>query len=233
MDLLLQPGDAVTTPNHISNSLNIALRLNQTAYNGLAVNYETTGALRLVQAYRWLRPVLRHMNGQGSEQSILELGSADGYLTGYLTRQGYNVTAIEYATEMAAATRRNAPLATLLEQDFTCCDLDSRFDVVLGSAFVHLFPPPWDLFVLKRIRAFLAPDGVAYLATTIHDTFRTGLEAKQHTNDIPRYRSRYTMAAFNAQLRDAGFTTVSFYATRDHYCPEKSWGNWIVSGGEP
>ena len=209
--------------------LSNVMRENQETYNRLAQQYDQTGGARLVQAKRWLRPVLTHLRQSTHPASILELGPADGHLTGYLAALGYDVTAVEFAPAMAATTRRNAPTAMVIEADFLGSDLEGQFDVVLCSAFAHLFPAPWDQFVLEKVRQHLRPDGIAYLATTVHRRGGAGFEVK--ADNLLRYRRRYTPAQFEAVMKRSGLVSERFYVARDRISRGKVWGNWIATGG--
>lgn len=209
--------------------LDDALTENRETYNRLADQYGRSGPARLVQAQRWLRPVLTPLRRARRPLSVLELGPADGYLTGYLTSLGHQVTAVEFAPGMAAATRRHAPDAHVVEADFLEAQLEGGYDVILCSAFAHLFPDPWDRAVLRKAVSLLGTGGRSYVATTVHATGSAGYEEKG--DGLRRYRRRYTSAEFEHVMKRSGMVPERFYATRDHLAPGKTWGNWIVRGG--
>lgn len=64
------------------------LSQNRLTYDRLAGEYGRSGPARLVQAQRWLRPILAPMRHSHRILSVLELGSADGYLTGTSPHSG-------------------------------------------------------------------------------------------------------------------------------------------------
>ena len=210
-------------------ALSDVLTENRETYDRLAVQYSRTGPARLVQAQRWLRPVLAPLRRARRPLSVLELGSADGYLTGYLTSLGHEVTAVEFAPGMAASTRRHAPYARVIEADFLDVQLEGGYDVILCSAFAHLFPPPWDRTVLRKVAGSLGPDGRGYIATTVHAMSSAGYEEKG--DGLRRYRRRYTSAEFEHVMKCSGMVPERFYVTRDRLAPGKTWGNWIARGG--
>jgi SAM-dependent methyltransferase len=224
---ILQSSEVISETDE---QLSEALRRNRATYDRLSSAYESTGHARLRQAHRWLKPVLRHLKSATAPLSVLELGSADGFLAGYLSDLGHDVTALEYSREMAAATRRQAPGANILEQEFLSCDLGQQFDVILCSAFVHLLPQPWDTVALAKVSSLLKPKGLAYLATTLHSTTSAGYEEKG--SGLRRYRMRHTQESFESLIAAAGMSTTRFYVAADRLSPSsKLWGNWITQRG--
>ena len=209
--------------------LSAVSRINRSTYDRLALAYESSGRARLEQAFRWLEPILGPVEQAPAPLRILELGSADGFLAGHLSSQGHDVTTVEFSSAMAAATRRQAPHALVLEEDFLDVKLDDDFDVVLGSAFVHVLPPPWDVVALKKASTLLKPDGVAYLATTLHTSYSSGFEEKDL--GLQRFRTRHTEATFNEVIAKADMLTTKFYVTTDRLSTTaKTWGNWVTRG---
>lgn len=107
--------------------------------------------------------------------------------------------------------------------------LSGGYDVILCSAFAHLFPDPWDRTVLEKVAGLLAPVGRAYVATTIHRVGAAGYEEK--SGGLRRYRRRYTPAEFDDVMKRSGLIPERFYVTQDRLAAGKTWGNWIVRGG--
>ena len=204
------------------------LEQNRETYDNLAPLYESSGRARLAQAKRWLRPLLAPLRRSSRRLSILELGSADGYLAGYIGALGHEVTTVEFAAGMVEATRRNAPLATVVEADFLDVDLPGGYDIVLCSAFAHLFPAPWDRLVIGKAAKLLTPEGLVYAATTLHAEDSGGYEVK--ADGLRRYRQRYTASTFTTLITCSGLAPEHFYVTRDRLAPSKTWGNWLARG---
>lgn len=205
------------------------LKRNHATYQALDKAYESTGADRVEQAKRWLSPLLR-MIDRSTQVRLLELGPADGYLTGYLCELGFDVTAIDFAESMCAATRRHAPRARVIHDEFLAHRFTSSYDVVLVSAFAHMFPAPWDKAVLAKTRELMTDDGLAYLATTLHSEYSAGYLLKRVNDLAPvRFRVRHTVASFDSLIGSTGLNVGNHYATRDRLSPEKTWGNWIVT----
>jgi SAM-dependent methyltransferase len=206
------------------------LHRNRATYAQLPAVYERTGAFRREQAKRWLLSPLEALRPQRRGDRLLELGSADGYLTGLLAEKGYDVTAVEYTPQMCDATRRHAPTADVVEAEFLEHQFDATYDVILCSAFVHLFPPPYDRAVLVKVRDLLTDGGIAYLATTVHPEYSSGYEVKGAAG--ARYRTRYTHDAVVDLIGSAGLEVRKQYVARDRLESEKAWGNWLVARAE-
>lgn len=211
---------------YLDPSLDEVLGQNRDTYTGLTSMYEDTGKARLEEAKRWLLPLFAVMSNR-DVVDVLELGPADGYLTGYLCDLGYQVTAIDFAESMCESTRRHAPNATVIEAEFLGYEFSSGYDAIMVSAFAHLFPHPWDLAVLEKTRDLLSPGGVAYLATTLHPLFLAGYVEKGAGQPF-RYRTKHTSASFESLIHLAGLSVIDAYVTADRISLEKTWGNWIV-----
>lgn len=211
---------------HLDSGLDEVFGLNRKTYTGMASKYEETGHARLQQAKRWLERFLTSMS-EHNARTVLELGPADGYLTGHLCDLGYDVTAIDFTPAMCEATRRHAGKANVIEAEFLGYQFPMRFDAIMVSAFAHCFPHPWDLAVLEKTRDLLKPGGVAYLATTLHPLFRAGYMEKDSTTQL-RYRTQHTRGSFESLIRLADLDVIDAYVTGDRLAPEKTWGNWIV-----
>lgn len=217
---------------------------NQAAYSGLVDAYRATAALRAADAPLLLQPVLNALDARRSRDtpppttaSVLELGCADGVFTSWMARRGLVVTAVEYAEPMRRAARERlaadrAPRGrvTILPDEFhdgneTAMPLRGRrFDVVVAMAFVHLFPAETDLAVLRQIADLLAPDGVAFLTTTVETEDRRGFELKEGPHGSrSRYRSRYTEDTFLALVGAAGLEVLNKECQMDPQVDEKTW----------
>lgn len=206
------------------------LHRNRATYAQLSAVYERTGVFRRKEAKRWLLTPLETLRPCSRGDRLLEPGSADGYLTGLLAEKGYDVTAIEYTPQMCEATRRHAPTAKVLQAEFLEHQFDATYDVILCSAFVHLFPPPYDRAVLLKVRALLADGGIAYLATTLHPEYSSGYEVKGAAG--ARFRTRYTHDAVVDLIGSAGLEIRTQYVAQDRLETEKAWGNWLVARAE-
>jgi hypothetical protein len=156
---------------------------------------------------------------------MLDVGSADGYLPGSLAARGYQVTASDFAPGMADASRRNAPDVTVLCDEFLSHDFgEQRFDIVLLIAFVHLFPPPFDALVIRKVGALLSTRGVGFASTTLDDPPSGGYARKNAGREqLIRYRGHYSVQSFNDVIERAGLKAYSVETVTDWMYPGKTW----------
>lgn len=219
-----------TQPDDDAQALAVALATNRVCYSSITGRYVSSGADRAVQAERWLEPLWKRLSP--AARTVLEIGSADGVLTGRLAHRDLAVTAVEFSPTMAAATRKAAPFATVLEQEFLTAELPrSSFDVILANAVVHLFPPPHDAGVLLSIATLLAPMGLVFVSTTVEKSYSTGYEIKADDSRLKRYRTRYRPTDMRRLLDRCGFLTLEYYEEPDRLESGKIWGNWVLSLG--
>ena len=114
----------------------------------------------------------------GRNRRVLELGPATGYMSRVLGKRGCTVVGIEIDPEMAAQAAGNSE--RVIVGDLDTLDLESelgsdRFDVILAADVLEHLKDPLD--ALRRLRAFLAPDGffVISLPNIAHGSVRLAL----------------------------------------------------------
>jgi SAM-dependent methyltransferase len=223
--------------------ISMILETNRAAYTELVDSYRATARARAEDAPMLLEPVLAAARTKGGRvASVLELGCADGVFTSWLARQGLMVTAIEYSPRMRCAARHQlrtdrVPLdrVKMIGREFhnggepLPALRNKVFDVVIAMAFVHLFPTPVDLEVLRQIGRHLAPGGVAFLTTTAEEEDQHGFDSKEspHGSRI-RYRSRYTEARFMDLVNAAGLEIQDKQHQLDPRIEGKTWLDLIV-----
>ena len=214
--------------------LSFALDANRRAYQKLASEFHTTEDKRSQEIQDWLNPVLVQLRGL-KNPLILDIGAGDGLIAEYFAQNNCNVTAIDFAHSMCQRMKSRHNL-DIIEDEFLKHDFEKKkFRCIVAVAFIHLFPPPWDFQVIKKIHELLDNDGFAFFATTIHDQSAKGFLRKIGYSYEPiRYRSRYTELEITTLLEQAGFkilnldrrcgpvernqTWISFLVTRDVIC---------------
>lgn len=197
-----------------SPDLQAILEINRAAYDTLAGTYKGTTDIRQENAKKWLTQRIPQITGP-ARPTALDIGCADGTHSRVLSALGYAVTGIDFSAPMIAAARQLADDPTvpnrpqLLHGEFlagryvdeagTDTELDdTRFDLVLATAFVHLFPPETDDDAVQKVLAHVAPGGTALISTTAATSNRQGLEVKAGSDGriARRWRNHYTFEYF-------------------------------------
>jgi 2-polyprenyl-3-methyl-5-hydroxy-6-metoxy-1,4-benzoquinol methylase len=100
--------------------------------------------------------ILRRL-GDGRGRRALDVGAADGFLAELLTRQGWQVTALERDPAQAAKARGRCHEVIVADLDEAAPRLEGSFDaIVYGDVLEHLSDP---LPVLVTLNRSLAPGG--------------------------------------------------------------------------
>lgn len=100
--------------------------------------------------------ILRRL-GDGRGRRALDVGAADGFLADLLTRQGWQVTALERDPAQAAKARGRCHEVIVADLDEAAPRLEGSFDaIVYGDVLEHLSDP---LPVLVTLNRSLAPGG--------------------------------------------------------------------------
>jgi len=100
--------------------------------------------------------ILRRL-GDGRGRRALDVGAADGFLAELLTRQGWQVTALERDPEQAAKARGRCHEVIVADLDEAAPRLEGAFDaIVYGDVLEHLGDP---LPVLVALNRSLSPGG--------------------------------------------------------------------------
>jgi len=198
----------------ISPELQAILDINRAAYDMLAGTYKGSTEIRQENAKKWLTQRLPRITAT-ARPTALDIGCADGTHSRVLSALGYAVTGVDFSAPMIAAARELADDPTLpnkprlLHGEFLAgryvdergarAELDdARFDLVLATAFVHLFPPESDDDAVHKVLAHVAPGGTALISTTAAGSNRQGLELKAGADGrvARRWRNHYTLEYF-------------------------------------
>jgi len=156
--------------------------------------------------------------GQGQGRRALDVGAADGFLAELLSRQGWQVTALERDPAQAAKARGRCHEVIVADLDQAAPKLSGTFDaIVYGDVLEHLTDP---LPVLVALNRLLAPAGrvmvsvpnVAHLWVRLQlllgrwDYADRGILDRTHL----RFFTRRTFVRF---LEDAGLSVTELAST--------------------
>jgi hypothetical protein len=117
------------------------------------------------------------------------------------------------------------------------------FDLVLATAFVHLFLPPLDRDITDALLYHVAPGGAAIISTTLEAHHTQALRSKldsenaapgQPLSDL-RWRNHYTRETFRNLIERVAFgrfgaaCTVEEHVSQDPERPGKFWSDIVVT----
>ena len=161
--------------------------------------------------------ILRQL-GDGRGRRALDVGAADGFLAELLTRQGWQVTALERDPAQAAKARGRCHEVIVADLDEAAPRLEGAFDaIVYGDVLEHLADP---LPVLVALNRSLASDGrvVVSVPNVAHLWVRLSLllgrweYADRGILDRTHLRF-FTRRSFARFLGDAGLAIEEIVAT--------------------
>jgi 2-polyprenyl-3-methyl-5-hydroxy-6-metoxy-1,4-benzoquinol methylase len=156
--------------------------------------------------------------GEGRGRRALDVGAADGFLAELLTRQGWQVTALERDPAQAAKARGRCHEVIVADLDEAAPRLEGLFDaIVYGDVLEHLSDP---LPVLVALDRALAVDGrvIVSVPNVAHLWVRFSLAVGRWNyadrGILDRTHLRFfTKQSLGAVLRDAGLSVEELVAT--------------------
>jgi SAM-dependent methyltransferase len=222
---------------------------NYVFYNSAWRDYRDLAESRYGGNNTWLAPILLEIGTPRPGARALDVGSAVGTNSLYLAEEGYAVTGVDLSLNMVMAARAASKEAGLdktskfvLKDFFAWRPPDGSFDLVLATAFVHLFRPPKDRGAVEKILSHVAPGGTAIVSTTVELVHSQRLRPKQ--DDLPdrmvppgleRWRNHYTGETFwdlvqgaAADKFGAGCTVVK-HVVEDPGRPGRFWSDIVVT----
>ena len=156
--------------------------------------------------------------GDGHGRRALDVGAADGFLAELLTRQGWQVTALERDPAQAAKARGRCHEVIVADLDQAAPRLQGFFDaIVYGDVLEHLNDPLPVLVALDRAlaaggRVIVSVPNVAHLWVRL--SLALGRWNYTDRGILDRTHLRFfTKRTFAALLRDAGLSVEELVAT--------------------
>ena len=156
--------------------------------------------------------------GDGHGRRALDVGAADGFLAELLTRQGWQVTALERDPAQAAKARGRCHEVIVADLDQAAPRLQGFFDaIVYGDVLEHLNDPLPVLVALDRAlaaggRVMVSVPNVAHLWVRLSLALGRWNYADRGILDRTHLRF-FTKRTFAALLRDAGLSVEELVAT--------------------
>ncbi|MFD6138195.1 class I SAM-dependent methyltransferase [Promicromonospora sp. NPDC060271] len=227
---------------------------NEVVYEISVSHYQERAEERYAGNDQWLKPIISALGFAPGARAV-DVGCAVGTNSLYLANQGYSVTGIDSSPLMISAARaaaRNSGLTNrprFVRQDFCTWvpveEHERLFDLVLATAFVHLFPAPLDRDITDALLSHVAPGGAAIISTTVEPLHSQALRSK-HDDDDPgpgpgqplsqvRWRNNYTRETFRnlvervAASRFGPTFTMAEHTSLDPARSQKQWSDIVVT----
>lgn len=149
--------------------------------------------------------------------SCLELGPAEGLMTGHLVGRFSQVTAVEGAAELSNELRSRFPTVTVVNSLFEEFEPGIDFDtIVLGHVLEHVESP---VELLMRVASWLAPAGVICAgvpnARSLHRQLGVLMGLLEHEHQLNEtdiavgHRRVYDTESLRLDFADAGLRVVA------------------------
>jgi 2-polyprenyl-3-methyl-5-hydroxy-6-metoxy-1,4-benzoquinol methylase len=221
----------------------------EAVYGSQVAHYQARAAQRLAGNDVWLWPRIEKIGGRPRARA-LDVGCGIGTNSFYLAKRGYSVTGVDISHQMISAARTAAATHIGLDNQprFICADFcdwcpdEPEFDLVIATAFVHLFPAPLDRAVADGVLSHVAPHGTAIMSTTVETAHSQGLrhknDSEHHAPGRPlsdeRWRNHYTRETFrnlieHAVMNHPGTWVLDEHVTADPGRPQQFWSDIVVT----
>src|SRR6266404_9735324 len=136
--------------------MNNYISLNSDAYQKSAKEFEQKISLRKVTDEKLAPKLAKYFEGKFNPAKMLELGPGSGYIAKLFSDRGHQVDAIEFSLNMSEVVKRTAPKVSVIVDEFLEHDFKTNsYDVILGIAFIHLFPSEDAQKVINKINKLL------------------------------------------------------------------------------
>lgn len=204
----------------VSGKLSADQRRRETLFlKDLASFYSINDGFQKLQAALDYRAVRKNLRGR----RVLELGCADGAMTGWLARDKYEVVAVEGAPDYVERARahvgREAPgvAVTVVESLFEEFATDQAFDDILLLNVLHHVEAPDAL--LRRVRDWMGPDGRVHVivpnAFSLHRRVGVAMGTLEALHDLTtqnvrmHHRRVFDASSLSRLLRQSGLAVES------------------------
>ncbi|MFA5332933.1 MAG: methyltransferase domain-containing protein [Candidatus Nanoarchaeia archaeon] len=211
------------------NTLDKINKINKKTYNELAEEYDKKWKNYLDAESSALFYFIKELRKSAKKELlILDVGCGVGLLSKILSEKGFQVKGIDFSGEMIKYAKINAPLARFKKIDFFAYSSKEKYDGIVLSSFIHLFPKEEMSNILKKITSLLLPEGVVFIATTYHETPSQGFKTKAgFAKKLQRYRKNWTAEELIKMLENENFEIID--KRNDFFEPEnKKWINILA-----
>ena len=183
------------------------VRVNQIVYDDLAKEYQQKMQEYIISDKKITAPFINYLKNHFDKIRVLELGPGSGLNLSYFENEGFDTTAIDISKEILRVSKEMAPKTNYLHEDFLEFNFSNlKFEGIFAKAFIHLFPKKDAVIALRKIFHLLEEDGIAFIATTIHENSDEGFfEKSDYNKKMKRFRKKWTETELLEEVKKVGF----------------------------
>lgn len=106
---------------------------------------------------------------------LLDIGCGEGRNAVFFARNGYHVTAFDFAESGVEKTKRMAREAgvdvEVFQADLNRFRLNHEYDILFSSGVLHYIPPELRAVIFANYREYTAPNGINAFTVFVHKPF--------------------------------------------------------------
>lgn len=187
------------------------VELNKATYNALSSEYASRIPRYIKRNKDLSIPFVRNLSERFSSPiRVMDIGPGTGLDLAILSEQGFFVTGVDIAEEMLKLSRKTCPQAVLIHADVLKLSFHKEsFEGLIAKASFHLFPKKDAMSLLAKMREWLVPKGIVFIATTLSDKPEEGIQPKSdYFKKLMRFRKQWTEDELLHSLSSAGFSII-------------------------
>ncbi|MBN2130067.1 MAG: class I SAM-dependent methyltransferase [Sedimentisphaerales bacterium] len=189
------------------------ISVNRAAYDALCEEYDLRASQKGPYEARvqvLAGTAIRYLKVRSPNPPVLEIGPGSGEALAYFESAGCRTVGVELSMKLACVSSKRSPhssivIANILDIEF----VEGSFQVIYAGAVIHLFPLADALKVLRACHRWLAPEGVLFVSTTVHESTEEGFCTKtDYREPVLRFRRKWVEADFIDAVQESQFMVV-------------------------
>jgi len=206
-----------------------SVEFNKSVYDQVADEYVKMWDERVIHQEVTLLPYINRLKNQFNQPRVLDMGCGAGLDCLVMSNHSLEVVGVDISINMVKHAKKNAPLATIMHDDFIEGDIGGNYDGILMDATFHLFPKKYTPIILKRVNSLMHDDSIGMISTTNSDKSIEGYFVKSdYKKKIKRYRKHWMEEELVCTLESNGFKVIHIYGDEQSYV-DKKWMNILFT----
>jgi SAM-dependent methyltransferase len=187
------------------------LKTNMQTYDFLAEEYKNRKKNYEISDRKIMQSFIDYLKNNFKKAHVLELGPGSGLALQILSEEGFNTTAIDISKKMIKISKEASPNTEYIHSDFLEYDFGKvKYEGIFAKAFIHLFPKEDAVLVIKKMMDILAPNGIIFIGTTLHENPEEGFIKKEgYPNEPERFRKKWTKKELEEIIKKLSLKIIS------------------------